>query len=123
MEHAPGQHLLLDLYGAHHLTDVEAIQTVLESAARVCQATILKSVFHTFGDGGGVTGVVVLMESHISIHTWPESGYAAIDVFMCGACDPLKAIDVCRQAFQPEHIEQQLIRRGSQAVSIPASEV
>ncbi|HLJ04876.1 MAG TPA: adenosylmethionine decarboxylase, partial [Acetobacteraceae bacterium] len=79
-----GTHLLLDLWGASNLTDPELIDRALRDAAEAANATILHSHFHHFGPDGGVSGVVVLAESHISIHTWPERDFAAVDIFMCG---------------------------------------
>ncbi|PIT10449.1 S-adenosylmethionine decarboxylase proenzyme [Snodgrassella alvi] len=84
--HAIGQHCLLDVYqlNSNWLQDAIAIEKALLQVAQVAQAHILASHFHTFGGSGGVTGVLLLAESHISIHTWPEHHYAAIDIFMCG---------------------------------------
>ena len=79
-----GTHLLLDLWGASNLTDPELIDRALRDAAEAAGATILHSHFHHFGPDGGVSGVLVLAESHISIHTWPERDFAAVDIFMCG---------------------------------------
>lgn len=83
---APGRHGLLDLYGcdANILRDAARLQTILEQAAAAARATVLYRRFHTFGGAGGVTGVLLLAESHISIHTWPEHCYAAADIFLCG---------------------------------------
>ena len=71
-----------------NLTDPELIDRALRDAAEAADATILHSHFHHFGPDGGVSGVLVLAESHISIHTWPERDFAAVDIFMCGACNP-----------------------------------
>ncbi|NUE67543.1 adenosylmethionine decarboxylase [Snodgrassella sp. ESL0253] len=86
LNHAIGQHCLLDVYqlNSSWLQDAIAIEKVLLQVAQMAQAHILASHFHTFGGSGGVTGVLLLAESHISIHTWPEHHYAAIDIFMCG---------------------------------------
>lgn len=83
---APGRHGLLDLYGCDEniLRDAARLQTILEQAAAAARATVLYRRFHTFGGAGGVTGVLLLAESHISIHTWPEHRYAAADIFLCG---------------------------------------
>ena len=107
-----GTHLLIDLWGADNLSDPALIDRVLCKAAVEAGATILHSHFHHFTPNGGVSGVVVLAESHISIHTWPERGFAAIDIFMCGACDPHGALPVLRAAFHPERVDVNEERRG-----------
>jgi len=107
-----GMHLLADLWGARHLDDPALINAALREAARAAGATILHSHFHHFTPNGGVSGVVVLAESHISIHTWPERDFAAVDIFMCGACDPYRSIPVLRRAFAPARLELDEQRRG-----------
>ncbi len=111
-EYMPGKHLLLDLWGCKGLTDLPFIKQVLEEAAHVCGATVLETKLHKFGETGGVTGVAILAESHISIHTWPEISFAALDVFMCGACDPCKSIDVFNSFFSPEKTSIKEYGRG-----------
>ena len=107
-----GMHLLVDLWGASNLTDPAHIDAALREAAIVSGATILHSHFHHFSPNGGVSGVLVLAESHISIHTWPERDFAALDIFMCGACDPHLAIPVLRRAFSPDRVQLDEQRRG-----------
>ena len=107
-----GAHLLVDLWGATNLGDPKAIDRTLRSAALAAGATILHSHFHHFSPNGGVSGVIVLAESHISIHTWPERDFAAVDIFMCGACDPHLAIPVMQTLFQADRIEVDEQRRG-----------
>ncbi len=107
-----GTHLLIDLWGADNLTDPAHIDAALCDAARAAGATILHSHFHHFSPNGGVSGVVVLAESHISIHTWPERGFAAVDIFMCGACDPHLSLPILRRAFTPTEIKLDEQRRG-----------
>jgi S-adenosylmethionine decarboxylase len=107
-----GDHLLVELWDADCLGDAPYIQAALERAARAAQATVVHSHYHPFGEGMGVSGVTILAESHISIHTWPERGYAAIDVFMCGNCDPLLTLPVLEEAFRPGRVETHLIQRG-----------
>ncbi len=107
-----GGHLLLDLWGAQGLTDPTTVEAALCEAARACNATILHSHLHQFGEGGGVTGVVLLAESHISIHTWPEKDFAAVDVFMCGTCDPYRALPVLKEAFGANSVQLSEHRRG-----------
>src|SRR6266436_6298531 len=104
-----GTHLLADLHGvdADLLQNGVALELLLRRAAEVAGARVLYSQFHSFGAGDGVTGVVLLAESHISIHTWPESAFAAADIFMCGAADSNRALAVLLDAFAPvrQHIE------------------
>ncbi|MCW5772734.1 MAG: adenosylmethionine decarboxylase [Rhodospirillaceae bacterium] len=107
-----GTHLLVELWGASNLADVAGIEQALLDGARKAGATILHSYMHPFGEGMGVSGVVVLAESHISIHTWPERGYAAIDLFMCGNADPYKAIPVLKAAFTPASVQVAESKRG-----------
>jgi S-adenosylmethionine decarboxylase len=107
-----GMHLLVDLWGASGLDDPDAIDAALCAAARAAGATILHRHFHHFSPNGGVSGVVVLAESHISIHTWPERDFAAIDIFMCGACDPYLSVPVLTRAFAPTRVELDEKRRG-----------
>ncbi len=83
-----GTHLLADIWEAQNLDDPELIETSLKRAASDAGATVLHGHFHSFGPGHGVSGVLVLAESHISIHTWPDRKFASIDIFMCGKCDP-----------------------------------
>ena len=107
-----GTHLLLDLWGAQTLTDPARIDAALREAAEAAKATILHSHFHHFGPDGGVSGVLVLAESHISIHTWPERDFAAIDIFMCGACNPYESLPVLKAAFKPQSVLLSEQRRG-----------
>jgi S-adenosylmethionine decarboxylase len=107
-----GTHLLIDLWGASNLADPDHIDRALRAAADAAGATILHGHFHHFSPNGGVSGVLVLAESHISIHTWPERDFAAIDIFMCGACNPYHGIPALKEAFGPESINLGEQRRG-----------
>ncbi len=107
-----GMHLLIDLWGATNLDSPELIDETLCAGAVAAGATILHSHFHHFTPNAGVSGVVVLAESHISIHTWPERGFAALDVFMCGACDPYKVVPYLKAAFGPDSVRISEQKRG-----------
>ena len=107
-----GMHLLIDIWGATNLDSPELIDETLCAGALEAGATILHSHFHHFTPNAGVSGVVVLAESHISIHTWPERGFAALDVFMCGCCDPYKVIPFLKAAFGPEDVRISEQKRG-----------
>jgi S-adenosylmethionine decarboxylase len=107
-----GMHLLVDLWGASNLCDPAFIDRALRAAAEAANATILHGHFHHFSPNGGVSGVLVLAESHISIHTWPERDFAAVDIFMCGACDPYRSLPVLKEVFAPKSILLSEQRRG-----------
>jgi S-adenosylmethionine decarboxylase len=107
-----GAHLIIDLYGAERLDDIDHIEAALRRAVNAASATLLHIHLHHFEPNGGVSGVAVLAESHISIHTWPENGYAALDVFMCGKANPDACIPVLRDAFAPKNIAVSELLRG-----------
>jgi len=107
-----GTHLLVDLWEATNLDDPALIDRTLCEGAVAAGATILHSHFHHFTPNGGVSGVVVLAESHISIHTWPERNFAAVDIFMCGSCDPHIAVEVMQKTFQAGRVDLDEQRRG-----------
>jgi S-adenosylmethionine decarboxylase len=97
-----GTHLIIDLFGARRLDDLRHINDTLKRCVDVAGATLLHIHLHHFTPNGGVSGVAVLAESHISIHSWPEAGYAALDVFMCGNAKPHATIGVLKDAFKPD---------------------
>ncbi|MGD0104870.1 MAG: adenosylmethionine decarboxylase [Rhodopila sp.] len=107
-----GTHLLVDLWGASNLCDPDHIDLALRNAAEAAGATVLHGHFHHFSPNGGVSGVLVLAESHISIHTWPERDFAAIDLFMCGACNPYHGLPALKSAFEPRSVNLGEQRRG-----------
>jgi S-adenosylmethionine decarboxylase len=109
-----GVHLIVDLHGAKRLNDIEHIETTLRRCVEAANATLLHIHLHRF-QPSGVSGVAVLAESHISIHTWPEAGYAALDVFMCGTAEPDKCIPVLREAFSAKRVGVNELLRGLDA--------
>jgi S-adenosylmethionine decarboxylase len=108
-----GVHLIVDLHGARGLDDIDLIEATLRRCVGAARATLLHIHLHHF-QPNGVSGVAVLAESHISIHTWPDAGYAAVDVFMCGKADPDACISVLREAFGAR-VEVNEILRGQGA--------
>ena len=94
-----GRHLIIDLWDAEHLDEVTTIELALRRAVKEAGATLLHLHLHEFSPNGGVSGVAVLAESHVSIHTWPERSYAAVDAFMCGATEPHKVVPIFKHAF------------------------
>ena len=111
---ALGRHLLVELHDCNRasLNNLDMIRAVMLKAAVDCGAEVLGESFHRFSPQG-ISGVVVIAESHISIHTWPEHGYAAADVFTCGTkVDPLKAADVLIEKLDAKHHTFTEIQRG-----------
>lgn len=110
-----GTHLIVDLWDAERLDDIEHVRSTLIECVTVSGAMLLHIHLHHFTPNGGISGVAVLAESHISIHTWPERGYAALDIFMCGDAQPEKGIAVLKQAFKPGSITCDELLRGKVA--------
>ncbi len=106
-----GKHLVMELWGCVSLNSVEVVELALREATEACGATLLDLSVHPFSPVG-ITGVAVVSESHIVIHTWPEYGYAAVDVFTCGDSDPSMAIPVFQRRFAPEKSQVMVIQRG-----------
>jgi len=112
--HALGRHVLLELYDcdAEVLKDLETVRDEMVEAARRARATIVTVTFHEFNPFG-ISGVVVISTSHLSIHTWPEYRYAAVDIFSCGdVVQPQAAIDHLAQVFAAERISVVELQRG-----------
>jgi len=110
-----GAHLIIDLFEAERLDDIDHIADTLVACVNAAGATLLHIHLHPFEPNGGVSGVAVLAESHISIHSWPERGYAALDVFMCGSADPAQCVEVLREAFRPARVSVTEFLRGQGA--------
>ena len=106
-----GIHLILDLWGAQNLNSMSKIKKLLTESVKACGATLLKTELHQFSPQG-ISGIAVIAESHISIHTWPEKGYAAMDIFTCGKVDPYRALVIIKKILQPERVEMIEIKRG-----------
>ncbi len=109
-----GDHYLIELYDchAHILDDEDQIRSTLLEAARHAGATIIDQKFHKFAPQG-VSGVIVIAESHLSIHTWPELGYAALDLFTCSHDMTMdRAFELLRKVFQPGDMEVRRVARG-----------
>jgi len=107
-----GHHLIADLDCAQGLDDVALIEATLRAAAEAARVTLLDIRLHHFGKGQGVTGVALLAESHISIHSWPEHGVAAIDIFVCGSkADAEAGLRVIEQGLEGRCRMKQIIPR------------
>ena len=96
-----GIHLLIDFWEAKNLTNRITVENALREAAISANATAINLQLNQYSENGGISGILVLAESHISIHTWPERSFAAIDIFMCGVCNPYDCIAVLKKAFEP----------------------
>lgn len=107
-----GTHLLIDLYEAEGLSDLALMEQSMQRCIEEAGATLLHFHLHHFTPNDGISGVAVLAESHISVHTWPEAGYAAFDVFMCGDARPEVCVDILSSAFRAGRIEVRENRRG-----------
>lgn len=108
-----GTHLLIDLFGCTGLDDIDRVETTLRDTVAAAGATLLELHLHSFGVGQGVTGVAMLAESHISIHTWPERDYAAADIFLCGRSHDLgAALATLAGGLSATRYEQQRLSRG-----------
>ena len=116
-----GRHLLAELYGCSpvRLDDLDFLREATLDAVRRSGATILSDHFRRFSPQG-VTGVVIIAESHLALHTWPEHGYVAIDYFSCGdQVDIDLAVDVLEAALEPHHAERVLVWRGAELSGLP----
>jgi S-adenosylmethionine decarboxylase len=113
-----GTHLIVDLFGARRLDDLKHIEKTLKRCVEAAGATLLHIHLHHFTPNGGVSGVAVLSESHISIHSWPEAKYAALDVFMCGDATPELVVPVLKEAFQADSVVVKEHRRGEELEQI-----
>jgi len=115
-----GTHLIIEVENGHGLDDEARIQQAFRDCVTDCGATLLHIHTHKFSPQG-VSGVAVLAESHISVHTWPEIGYGAFDVFMCGDADPWQAVGVLKRAFGTDTVHVKELRRGEGLVSDTAA--
>lgn len=109
-----GSHLLVELFDCDEesLKKETTVGTTMVDAARESQATIVEESFHEFKPYG-VSGAVIIQESHYTIHTWPEHGYAAVDLFYCGGTIHVhKAVDILRERFKPQRMKFLVVRRG-----------
>jgi S-adenosylmethionine decarboxylase len=109
-----GRHLLIELYqcDSRVISDVRRIEEIMVEAAKKAKAHIVDVVFHNFNPNG-VSGVVVISESHLTIHTWPEFNFASIDVYTCGSSvNPWKAYDYMSKQFRAKNFTAMELKRG-----------
>lgn len=110
-----GRHILVEFFGCDGdiLDNLSQIEGVMRDAVKASGATEVGSVFHKF-QPKGASGVIVLSESHISIHTWPDVGYASVDFYTCGDCDPHAGVPILLEGFQGESYELIYVERGQE---------
>lgn len=107
------RHLIIELFGCDHaaLDDVAVVRAAMLAATEAVGATRLAEAFHAYAPQG-VSGTVLIGESHLSVHTWPEHGYAAVDIFTCGGLDPRRGVAVLERALHAAEVRARVILRG-----------
>ncbi len=118
-----GKHLIVELYDCDRdlIASVNAVEEILIDAVNISKATIIKPLFHQFNPHG-VSGVVVIAESHYSIHTWPEYGYCALDIFTCGEqIDSDKALQFLKEKLKAKSMSVIELKRGT--LDVPEGEL
>ncbi len=111
-----GTHLIIEVVNGTGLDDESRIEQAFRDCVETCGATLLHIHTHKFSPQG-VSGVAVLAESHISVHTWPEIGYGAFDVFMCGDAQPWRSVEVLKAAFETQDVRVKELWRGEEVVA------
>ena len=109
-----GTHLVIDLFGAKNLSDLDIVEEALKGCVEAAGATMLHSHLHHTIPGKGVSGVAVLRDGHISIHSWPDAGYAAFDVFLGNSVRPHAIVNVLRQVFSAREVVVKEHKRGEE---------
>ena len=119
--HAIGRHIILEMWGCQNLNSVDTAEQALRDMVDALDVNLLDLRVYPFSPVG-VTGIAIVSESHLVIHTWPEYGYAAVDVFTCGAPrDPQDAVRVLKEHFRPERIGVMEINRGQ--LDVPTDDI
>ena len=109
---ALGRQILVEFYDCSKINDVEYIEESMLSGTKAANATIISHNFHKFSPYG-VSGMVVIAESHVAIHTWPEYNYAAVDIFTCGdTIDPWVIQEYLKEAFNSQNVSSMEMKRG-----------
>ena len=107
-----GHHILLDLWHIEFNNSIKTLKKIILESIKISGATLLHLHLHRFGKEQGISGVAVLAESHLSVHTWPERGYIAFDIFMCGDTNPQLAAEYLIKTFKPKKEILKKIKRG-----------
>ena len=107
-----GKHIILDLWDCNFVNKIVPLKKIIIEAVKLSKASILHLHMHRFGKEQGISGVAVLAESHISVHTWPERKYIAFDIFMCGDTYPELASEYLIKTLKPKRKKIEIIKRG-----------
>ena len=108
-----GIHIIIDLWECSFVNKIVPLRKMIKEAVKLSKANILHLHMHRFGKEQGISGVAVLAESHISVHTWPERKYIAFDIFMCGDTNPELASDFLIKSLKPKRKKINIIKRGT----------
>lgn len=109
-----GNHLIVEMYDCHSelINDRHSVENAMIEAVRISGAKMVQSVIHQFNPHG-ISGVIVIEESHFSVHTWPEYGYCALDIFTCGdEIDYYSALQYLKDAFMAKNLSVTEMKRG-----------
>ena len=107
-----GSHLIIDLWNTRFDNKINSLKKIIKKAVLIANATMLHIHLHRFGKEEGISGVAILAESHISVHTWPERDYIAFDIFMCGDTNPKEAAQFLIDTLKPKKNKITSLRRG-----------
>ena len=107
-----GTHIIIDLWDCDFVNKIVTLRKMMKEAVKLSKANILHLHLHRFGREQGISGVAVLAESHISVHTWPERKYIAFDIFMCGDTCPELASEYLIKTLKPKRKKIEIIKRG-----------
>ena len=106
-----GRQILCDMWGCEGLEDADLAESALQEATRAGNATLIRSFVHRFSPHG-LTALALIAESHVALHTWPEYGYASVDVFTCGDADPEAILDRLIATYRPREVQRLTLDRG-----------
>ena len=107
-----GSHLIVDLWNTNFDNKIITLKNIIKKAVLIANATMLHIHLHRFGKDQGISGVAILAESHISVHTWPERDYIAFDIFMCGDTKPMEATKYLIKSLKPGKKKVRELKRG-----------
>ena len=111
-----GSHLIIDLWNTRFDNKINTLKRIIKKSILIANATMLHIHLHRFGKEEGISGVAILAESHISVHTWPERDYIAFDIFMCGDTYPELALEFLIEKLKPKKKKIKIIKRGKTTI-------